>query len=262
MGKQVDVVTWHQGRCLETKAYLAREIAFTVYYNEKEIVTLLCSPQELDELAIGFLVGEGLLKEACEIKNLIVDAERGLAWVFAEPDRPVTKEAIGRRFVTSGCGSNAGYYSLADAVACAKIETDCVLFPEDINDLMARMQDLAQQYRITRGIHGAGLFSPASPDQVLIFREDIGRHNAVDKIMGYCFLNGIKPEDKVLAVTGRISSEIILKAARMAIPVVVSRSVPTDMAAITGEELGITIIGSARAGKFNVYSHRKRVALP
>ncbi|MEW6661768.1 MAG: formate dehydrogenase accessory sulfurtransferase FdhD [Bacillota bacterium] len=259
MGKQIDVVTWHQGRSQETQVHLAMEIAFTVYYNERETVTLLCSPQELDELAIGFLVGEGLLKQAQEIKNLVVDTERGLAWVSAEPDRPVAKEAIGRRFITSGCGSGTGYYSLADAVACAKVQTDLVLLPREVNDLMSKMQNLAQQYRVTRGIHGAGL---CSPDQVEVFREDIGRHNAVDKILGYCFIKGIKPENKVLAVTGRISSEIMLKAAKMSIPVLLSRSVPTDMAVIIGEELGITIIGAARAGKFSVYSHRERVSLP
>jgi len=259
MGKQIDVVTWYQGRSQEMQIHLAREIPFTVYYNERETATLLCSPQELDELAIGFLVGEGLLKKPQEIMNLSVDAERGLSWVSAEPDRPLAKEAIGRRFVTSGCGSGTGFYSLADAVACAKVQTGLILLPRQVTALMRKMQNLAQQYQVTRGIHGAGL---CSPDQVEIFREDIGRHNAVDKIIGYCFIKGIKPEDKVLAVTGRISSEIMLKAAKMSIPVLLSRSVPTDMAVIFAEELGITIIGTARAGKFTVYSHRERVALP
>ncbi|MBS3977626.1 MAG: formate dehydrogenase accessory sulfurtransferase FdhD [Syntrophomonadaceae bacterium] len=259
MGKQVDAVTWYQGQIQETRVHLAMEIPFTVYYNERETVTLLCSPQELDELAIGFLVGEGLLKQPQEIKGLVVDTARGLAWVSAEPDRPLAKEAIGRRFVTSGCGSGTGYYSLADAVLSAKVQTSLVLLPRQVNALLSKMQNLAQQYQVTRGIHGAGL---CSPDQVEIFREDIGRHNAVDKILGYCFIKEIKPEDKVLAVTGRISSEIMLKAAKMSIPVLLSRSVPTDMAVIFAEELGITIIGAARAGKFIVYSHRERVALP
>lgn len=259
MGKQVDAVTWYQGQSQETQVHLAMEIPFTVYYNERETVTLLCSPQELDELAIGFLVGEGLLKQPQEIKGLVVDTARGLAWVSAEPDRPLAKEAIGRRFVTSGCGSGTGYYSLADAVLSAKVQTSLVLLPRQVNALLSKMQNLAQQYQVTRGIHGAGL---CSPDQVEIFREDIGRHNAVDKILGYCFVKEIKPEDKVLAVTGRISSEIMLKAAKMSIPVLLSRSVPTDMAVIFAEELGITIIGAARAGKFIVYSHRERVALP
>lgn len=257
MGDQIEVVTWQKGRSQDILIQLAKEIAFTVYYNERETVTLLCSPQELDELAVGFLVGEGLLKEPQEIKSITVDARRGLVWVSAEPDRPVAKEAIGRRFITSGCGSGSGHYSLADAVLNKKMRTDLVLTPLDINNLMRRMQDLAQQYRVTRGIHGALL---SSPDRVEVFREDIGRHNAVDKIFGYCFIKGLKPENKVLAVTGRISSEIMLKAAKMSIPVLLSRSVPTDMAVAFGEELGITIIGAARAGRFTIYCHRERVS--
>jgi FdhD protein len=106
-------------------------------------------------------------------------------------------------------------------------------------------------YRASRGIHGAAL---ADPDRLLFMAEDVGRHNAVDKVCGEALLRGIPTRDRMLLNTGRVSSEMLLKGARMGTPLVVSRTSPTDMAVTLAEQLGVTVVGYLRHGAFNVYA--------
>jgi len=105
-------------------------------------------------------------------------------------------------------------------------------------------------------VHSAAL---ADDERVLIFQQDIGRHNTLDKIMGQCFLKEIQLDDKVIVFSGRVSSEILLKAAKMGVPILISRSAPTDLALELADDLGITVIGFARGDKFNIYTHYHRV---
>ena len=119
------------------------------------------------------------------------------------------------------------------------------------------MQDKALLFKSTGGVHSAAI---AERDQILFYSEDIGRHNAVDKIVGECILKDISLEDKILLTSGRISSEIVIKGAKLGLPLIVSRSAPTSLAVELARETGITLVGFARGKRLNIYSHSVRIA--
>lgn len=247
---------WAEDKFTSVPVTLAGERPFTIHLNGQEIVTLLCSPDHLEELAVGFLVAEGLLDRPEELIEVLVDTDKGWGWVKTRVERLLTKEAMSRRYIGSGCGGGTGFYTLADAWKCRPVEGKLRVSPTDLLALIQDLQRGSELYRTTRGVHSAALYKPGG---TVVFREDIGRHNAVDKIAGYCFLHGLATEDRLLMVSGRISSEILAKAAKMGIPVLVSRSVPTDLAVEYGLDLGITIVGFARGRRFNVYTHPERI---
>jgi FdhD protein len=232
---------------------VAREAALTIILNDAELVTMLCSPAEEKYLAAGFLAAEGLIETAEDITSLVVDETRGIA-------RATTKsggeaERIWKRFISSGCGRGATFYSAAD-VTSPPVESSMQIHPDRIYRLMRAFQDRSEVFKATGGVHAAAL---ASGDAIELFTEDIGRHNAVDKIFGRCILEGIATADKMLLVSGRISSEILLKVARRGIPALVSKSAPTDSGVRLAEKLGITLIGFVRGHRMNVYAHAERV---
>ena len=120
------------------------------------------------------------------------------------------------------------------------------------------LQEKAELFRITGGIHSAAL---CTPEGVVYFCEDIGRHNAVDKIIGLCLKNSVTIEDKILVTSGRISSEILVKTAKLGIPILISRAAPTTLSIELADKLGITLIGFVRGRRFNVYCHTDRVTI-
>jgi FdhD protein len=161
--------------------------------------------------------------------------------------QPVTLPT--ERILTSGCGG--GITFRIDPRLFPRVESRLKVRPAD---LAARLKELFAQavhYRASRGIHGAAL---ADPDRLLIVAEDVGRHNAVDKVKGEALLRGLPTTDRILLSTGRISSEMLLKAARMGTPVVASRTSPTEMAVGLAEQLGITVVGYLRQESLNLYA--------
>ncbi|TET64548.1 formate dehydrogenase accessory sulfurtransferase FdhD, partial [Candidatus Aerophobetes bacterium] len=128
--------------------------------------------------------------------------------------------------------------------------------PDEITELMRKLQNRSRLYRSTGGAHTAAL---SDREDILILAEDIGRHNAVDKVLGQCILDSIALDDKIILTSGRVSSEIVLKIVRARIPVVISRSAPTMLGAKLASHLGVTLIGFARGRRMNIYTHEKRV---
>jgi len=247
-------------RIAETSAEIvedevAREAALTIFLNDTELVTMLCSPAEENYLAAGFLAAEGLIETAEDITSLIVDETRGIARVATKSAGETDR--IWKRFISSGCGRGATFYSAAD-VTSPPVESSIRIDPFQIYRLMRAFQDKSEVFKSTGGVHAAALASEAA---IELFSEDIGRHNAVDKVFGRCLIEGIDTRDKLLLVTGRISSEILLKVARRGIPALISKSAPTDSGVKLAEKLGITLIGFVRGHRMNVYAHAERVAL-
>lgn len=235
-----------------------KESPLTIYFNDQELVTLLCTPEGMEELAIGFLTSEGMLKEPEDISKVKLDQEKGIIWIEVKQTDTIAQKLFLKRYITTGCGKGTTFYNIMDSALVKQPIADLQISAEDIFDLMKKVQEESELYRSTGGVHGAAL---ALAKDIMFFREDVGRHNAVDKLFGRCFLDRIPLEDKILLTSGRISSEILLKVAKRGIGVLVSRSAPTDLAVQLGQELGITIIGFVRGSRMNIYSHEQRVKL-
>ena len=235
---------------------VARESPLTIILNNQELVTLLCSPKDLNYLAIGFLLSEALLESKDDIKQITIDEVRGVARVDTTEETTMANELVFKRLITSGCGRGAAFYSAADVQNRTKVEAKTEISPEEVSSLVRDFQHRSDLYKTTGGVHSAAL---CDTKNILVFNEDIGRHNAVDKIFGECLLNDIPTEGRVIVTSGRISSEILLKVSRRNIPIIISKSAPTDLGVKLADELGITLLGFARGKRVNVYTNNWRV---
>jgi len=250
----VDVPGLHYGKGgLEPRTIsVAREVPFTLFVNDREILSIATLPTHLAELFVGFLVSEGVLLHPEEVEECAVDLDSRI--VRMELDVPEERLASLEKkgMLTSGCAGGL-VFSVASAVLpkperAKPLRITC-------SDVLHRMQDLDTfpgMYRITRGVHAA---SAADASSTLVILEDLGRHNAVDKIAGYCFLNRIPTHDKMLLTTGRITSEVLTKAARSRFPLVISRSSASAMAVGMANQQGIDVITYVRGGRFNYFPH-------
>jgi len=235
---------------------VAREFPLTIILNNQELVTLLCSPKDLNYLAIGFLFSEGLLESKEEIKKILVDDQRGIVRVETKADKALANDLIFKRLITSGCGRGASFYSAADVQKQAKIESRMEISTGKVLSLVREFQQRSEIYRTTGGVHSAALCDTQS---ILVFNEDIGRHNAIDKLFGECVLKDIPTDERMVITSGRISSEILLKVARRRIPIIVSKSAPTDLGVKLANDLGITLLGFARGKRVNAYTNDWRI---
>ena len=238
-----------------TELTVAKEFLFTIFLNNRELVTMLCSPGNLLNLAVGFLASEGLISSKDEIKNIEIDDWLGTAHIEIAGENETDDSFFTKRLIASDCGGAAAFYNVADA-AIPKVESSLKISPDEVFAMVKEFQHASQLYLATHGTHSAAL---ADKRDILIFSEDIGRHNAVDKIFGKCLLEDIPTNNRIIITSGRITSEILRKVARRDIPVIVSISAPTSLGLKTAEKLGITLIGSVRGAKMNVYTHNWRV---
>ncbi|MBI4610206.1 MAG: formate dehydrogenase accessory sulfurtransferase FdhD [Candidatus Rokubacteria bacterium] len=233
------------GRVAELKSEVVREQPLVVYVNGQKFVTLLCSPLKLDCLVVGYLWLEKVIASLGDIAHLDVSEVDGRADVTLTREVELPTE----RILTSGCGG--GITFRIDPRLFPRIRSSLRVRPEQLFQRMKDLYAAAENYRTSRGIHGAAL---SDGDRLLVVAEDVGRHNAVDKVKGEALLNGIPTDDRILLSTGRISSEMLLKAARMGVPLVASRTSPTEMAVSLAEQLGLTIVGYVRRDSLNLYA--------
>jgi FdhD protein len=234
---------------------VAEEVPFTVNIGKTEIVTMLCSPINLDDLTRGFLFTTGLIKDIKNIKKVTLDEERWTAYVDLSMSIKV-KQMVFKRLYTSGCGRGVLFYNALDMLHRTKIKSHFKINSLQINKFMKEFQKKSEIFLKTGCVHASAI---ADLKGILIFREDIGRHNAVDKVIGNALSNGILFEDKILLSTGRISSEIIFKVQKCKIPVIVSKSAPTNQAVKLSKDLNITLVGFARGNRMNIYSNEERI---
>src|SRR5881409_3531840 len=238
-------VTVRGGRVSEVAADVVREQPLTIHVNGEKFLTLLCSPMMLEALVVGYLWMEKVIGDVEEIARVEVSPVDGRADVTLT--HPVTLPT--ERILTSGCGG--GITFRIDHRLFPRLASTLRVRPETLS---LRMKDLfaaAVHYKTSRGIHGAAL---TDGELLLVVAEDVGRHNAVDKIKGAALRQGIPTEDRILLSTGRISSEMLLKAARMGVPLVASRTSPTEMAVALAEQLNITVCGYVRGDSLNLYA--------
>jgi len=233
------------------------ERAVTIDMNGTEIATVQATPGDLEEMAVGFLVGEGLLTDREAFLGADVDAKRGL--VYVRSNEPVPEDLVyRRRYITAGCGKGVTFSSLGHTLGLEAVTSDEVVDSAELYDMIGQMSRQSVAYRDTGGMHSCAL---GRDGQVLLVREDVGRHNAVDKVLGRAWIDRIPVEGAVLLTTGRISYEMAVKAAKARVPVVVSRTAVTDLAAEVAGTVGVTLIGYARGGKLVVYTRPERVSI-
>ncbi|MCL0096937.1 formate dehydrogenase accessory sulfurtransferase FdhD [Dehalococcoidia bacterium] len=242
----------------EMEDVVVREFPLTIILNNQELVTLLCSPTNLKYLALGFLASEGFIRAREEVKSIFLDDRRGVVRVETEGSPHIAGDLIFKRFITSGCGRGAAFYSVADAADAAVVKSKTRISASQVFAMMREFQHRSEVFKNTGGVHSAAL---TDGERLLIFSDDIGRHNAIDKIFGECLWENTPTDDRVIVTSGRISSEILFKVAKRGIPIIISPSAPTDLAVRTALDLGITLIGFVRGKRMNVYANSWRVSV-
>ncbi|MGM0603905.1 MAG: formate dehydrogenase accessory sulfurtransferase FdhD [Bacillota bacterium] len=237
-----------------SKLNICEEVPVELNVNKKKLLTFMCTPQNLNELAVGYLYNKGLIQGIDDIMALA--ACEDLKIINIKSSREISEEEYSlNSILATGCGSNS--YLKENFYSLEKINSDLVVSLEDLKRLTAEMLKKAVVYKQTGGVHCSAV---ADQEQLLIIREDVGRHNAVDKVIGRALFEGIELADSMIITTGRISSDMILKAVSSRIPIVVSRSIPSSLAIEIAEEIGITIVGRSISKKPIVYTHGDRIA--
>ncbi|MBI3634944.1 MAG: formate dehydrogenase accessory sulfurtransferase FdhD [Candidatus Rokubacteria bacterium] len=232
-------------RAEEVTGEVVREQPLTIYVNEERFLTVLCSPMQLEDFVVGYLWMEKIIAGLDEVRSLDVSPVDGRADIRLA--HPVTLPT--ERILTSGCGG--GITFRIDHRLFPRLQSPLRVRPEQLYRQMKELFAAAVHYRTSRGIHGAAL---SDGHALLVVAEDVGRHNAVDKVKGEALRRGIPTADRILLSTGRVSSEMLLKCARMGVPLVASRTSPTEMAVALAEQLGVTVCGYVRGDGLNLYA--------
>lgn len=253
--REFEIHRYEEGVCQPVADCLIEEAPLSVYLNGEETVTLMCTPQHLEELAVGFLVSEGFIQDRKQLAGVELDDSAKKAYVTLS-ESCTLESSLARRYLTTGCGKGSSFQDPEKVTKIRVPGRGLRIAGSVVLELMRRVERSSELFVRTGAVHCVALCNPL---EVVLFREDIGRHNAVDKIVGRCFMDGIPLEDKVLVTTGRVSSEIAIKTAKFGIELLVSRSAPTAMAVEIARETGLTVIGFARGSRFNIYSHPYRI---
>ncbi len=244
------IYRYENGRFAQFDKPVVREQPLTIMVNGVELATFLCTPAQLDYLTIGFLAFEGIIGGLDDIRDLDVDPENGV--VEVELSTELVKPT--KRVFTSGCGMGLTFTLRLSHYP--HLASDLSLTPEQIFPLMQQLFEGATMYKASRGIHAAAL---SDAEQVILLAEDVGRHNALDKILGEAMVKGIRTQGRILLTSGRISSEMLRKGAHMGTPFLISRTSPTTLAIEAAKRLGLTVIGYVRRNSFNLYTHPERL---
>ncbi len=250
-----EVQIYSGGKLVCGEADVVSEFPLVLRVNDREIVTLIASPHDLRFLVAGFLRVQGFVKSVDDFQVLSVCNDYGIANVQVKGELPQTLKPI----LTSGCGTGITF----TLPGSGKIEKQSrereSVTPAAVFNLMAQLALKAEKYKSHGGVHSAAVGD--GKGELLLYAEDIGRHNTFDRIAGEAFLKGLDLAGKLLVTSGRVSAEMAAKAAAVGIPLIATRTSPTDMAIKICEEAGITLIGYLRGARFNVYSHPEQLAV-
>lgn len=255
--KKFKIIKIIDNRSEEIQDYVIKETLLSISINGDSLVSLVCSQEKIKNLVYGYLLTSGIIKKTSDIEKInIIECERNNKWLASvriANDKIKDYEEI----QTSGCGN--GKLLLNKDIKKHIINTDKTqIKTSDIFLLMKDFNSNSEIFIKTGGVHSAAI---ADAKKILCFREDIGRHNAIDKVIGELFLNNINLNNKVLITSGRIPAEIIYKTIAAKIPIIISRSAPTDAAIELAREANISLIGFARGKKMNIYSGEERIII-
>jgi FdhD protein len=233
---------------VRTNVHAPLEKELIVYVNLQHLVSILCTPTKLNFLVLGFLYSEEIISGMGDVMMMnICDAESEVDVRLSNPNF----ELPTKRTLTSGCGGGATFTNEGQ-----RVDSDVVIAPEELLSVMKAFHEQEELYRYSGGVHTSAL---SDGKNLLVVAEDIGRHNTLDKIQGECLMRGLSTKDKWIMTTGRVSTEMLRKTARMQVPIVVSRHTPTGSAISLAHDLGIALVGQVRGNRMSVYSHPERL---
>lgn len=243
----------HEGREVET--VVVTERALTLFLNGREIVTMMTIGDHPDLLAVGFLLNQGMLRADDEITGIDYDAD--IATIVVRTARETNyEEKLKKKVQTSGCAQGTVFGDLLEELDGIELSKSARLKTSWLYALTKKINTEPSLYLKAGAIHGCVL---CQEDRPLIYMEDVGRHNAIDKIAGYMFLNDVAPDDKIFYTTGRLTSEMVIKCVKMRIPILASRSGFTAWGVDLAREAGLTLIGRARGKRFVCLAGVERV---
>ena len=256
-----EVEAWNErGEMVPTS--IAGEHPLTLYLDKREIVTLMTLGHAPEALAIGYLRNQGLVKSIRKIAAVQVDWETDAVVVTTRGAAiPDLKKKMSKRTVTSGCGQGTMFGNLMEEIDQVRLRDDVSLTDAQIVDLVDKVRKHETIYKQAGAVHGCALACTTGPAsaEILMFIEDVGRHNAVDAIAGSMWLEDIDGSDKVFYTTGRLTSEMVIKCAQMRIPFLVSRSGLTQMGFEIAKKVGITMLGRASGRHYLAFTGRQRL---
>jgi FdhD protein len=249
---EVDALN-ERGEALPT--HIAGEHPLTLYVDKREIVTLMTLGQAPEALAIGYLRNQRLVRSIEEIAAVQVDWDTDAAAVTTRMPIVGLDERMQKRTVTTGCGQGTVFGDLMEEIDTLRLRDDVELSEETLYALLDAVRRHETIYKSAGAVHGCALAHGAD---ILYFIEDVGRHNAVDAIAGQMWLDHVDGSDKVFYTTGRLTSEMVIKAAQMGIPFLVSRSGLTKMGYDIALKVGITMLGRAVNQRYLLFTGKHR----
>jgi FdhD protein len=236
---------------------VAGEHPLTLYLDKRELVTLMTLGHAPEALAIGYLRNQRLVGALKDITAVQVDWETDSCAITTRKAVKDLKKKLGKRTVTSGCGQGTMFGNLMEEIDQVKLRKDVTLGDEQLFALLEKVRKYETIYKQAGAVHGCALASRKG--EILMFVEDVGRHNAVDAIAGFMWLEAIDGSDKVFYTTGRLTSEMVIKCAQMRIPFLVSRSGLTQMGYAIAQKTGITMLGRASGRHYLAFTGRQRL---
>jgi FdhD protein len=236
---------------------IAGEHPLTLYLDKRELVTLMTLGHAPEALAIGFLRNQRLADSIGDIVAVQVDWETDSVAVTTRKTRKSIGKKIGKRTVTTGCGQGTVFGDLMEEIDHVKLRDDLALGDAELFVLIEKVRKHETIYKQAGAVHGCALATRQG--EILMFVEDVGRHNAVDAIAGFMWLDGIDGSDKVFYTTGRLTSEMVIKCAQMRIPFLVSRSGLTKMGHDIAQRVGLTMIGRASGRHYLAFTGKHRL---
>jgi len=250
--KYINIKKFQNNKIISIDDPVVEEQAIEIYINRNIYISLMCLPQDILELAVGFLFSEGIIHSYSDIDNInIVDDVN----VYVTTNEFSTSN-VDNRIKTTGFAASSVSRSLYSKNKLVVMESKRSVDASTVKEISKSFNKKSQLFLDTGAVHSCELILPNGDS---IFYDDIGRHNAIDKIIGKALISKLSVKDSLLMTSGRISSEMLLKVAKMEIPILISTSAPTSLAIEIARELDMTLIGFARGDRFNLYSGNHRV---
>lgn len=234
------------------------ERPLTVYVDKRELVTLMTLGARPEWLVLGYLRNQRLVTSLSDIESITVDWEVGAAAVKTRSGIDHIEEKTSKRVVTTGCGQGSMFGALMDDVEQLVLPPHTRVRQSELQGVVNAIRLQESTYKSAGSVHGCALFRG---QELLLFVEDVGRHNAVDTIAGWMWLQNVTGGDKVFYTTGRLTSEMVIKSAQMGVPVVVSRSGMTQMGLEVAGRVGLCAIGRATHKRFLCFTHPERLVM-